>query len=145
MDRIYKLFGLAIVVLQLHLAEQLLFGIDELYELQGAYAKYASLFDNADVAAVVAVGLVTTLVMLACYALMIGGRPALVVIACFGLEFNFELHHVIKALATGEYFPGAVTAVAMWIIGNLLLKQAWRVRNQYRSQFTRLSAAAGLL
>ena len=137
MERLQKLFGWAIVLLWVHMTEQIMFGLDELYELQAVYAKFATLFTNADLAAVVMVTIITSVVFLFCYGLMIGGRAALAVFTYFGLEFTYELHHVFKTITHGEYFPGAVSSIAIATVGCLILKQVWAVRNLYGFQFSR--------
>ena len=142
MQRLHKLFGWAIVLLWVHMAEQLMFGLDELYELQTAYAGFASLFSSADLAAVVGVTIVTSMVFIFCYGLMLGGRAALAVFTYFGLEFMFELHHVVKTILHGEYFPGAVSAIALGTLGYLVLKQVWTLRNSAAFHLRRNTQAA---
>jgi hypothetical protein len=64
MNDIRRWFGWLIVVLIAHLAEQLLFGIDELYELKGQMATVLGLFPNPDYGIVMLVGVVVLLVQL---------------------------------------------------------------------------------
>jgi hypothetical protein len=124
--RLPHLFLLAIVVLQLHMVEQLLFGLDELYELQAMVGSVTPLFSDADRAAVVLVFAVVTVVLLLCYGFMTGGVPRLIAASFFGVEFMFESHHIVKTIARGAYFPGAVTAIAFVILGALILATARR-------------------
>ena len=64
--RLPHLFLLAIAVLQLHMVEQLAFGLDELYELQAMVGTVVALFSDADRAAVVLVFGIVTVVLLLC-------------------------------------------------------------------------------
>jgi hypothetical protein len=43
----------------------------------------------------------------------------------FGFQFMVEMHHVIKS-ATGGYFPGAVTALPIVVLGVVIVATAWR-------------------
>ena len=124
--QIPRLFLAAIVVLQLHLLEQLLFGLDELYELRAMVATALAWFSDADRGAVVLVFAVVTAVLFFCYGFMTGGRPRLIAATFFGLEFIVESHHIIKTIARGAYFPGALTAVAFVTLGVLILVRVWR-------------------
>ena len=83
------------------------------------------------------VTIITSLVFLFCYGLMIGGRAALAVFTYFGLEFTYELHHVFKTIVHGEYFPGAVSSIAIATVGCLILKQVWALRTSRGVQFSR--------
>jgi hypothetical protein len=120
------LFLLAIVVLQLHMVEQLAFGLDELYELQAMVGTVVALFSDADRAAVVLVFGVVTVVLLLCYGFTTGGVPRLIAASFFGLEFMVESHHIVKTIVRGAYFPGAVTAIAFVVLGALILATARR-------------------
>ena len=124
--RLPHLFLLAIVVLQLHMVEQLLFGLDELYELQAMVGTAMALFSDADRAAVVLVFAVVTVVLLLSYGFMTGGVARLIAASFFGIEFMFESHHIVKTIVRGAYFPGAVTALAFVALGALILVTARR-------------------
>jgi hypothetical protein len=126
MRSVRDLFPLAILLMGLHLVEQLLFGIDELYELRGLATGAVNAFSDPDRGIVVMVFAVTILVLFFCYGFMSGGLPRLIAGSFFGLEFMGESHHLIKTVARGEYFPGAVTATAIAFVGALVLKAAWR-------------------
>jgi hypothetical protein len=126
MIRIQHLFLLAICLMPVHIAEQLLFGIDELYELQAATRACLSLFDDPERGTVVIVGVVTTVVLFFCYGFMAGGVPRFIATMFFGLEFMFEGHHIVKTVVRGAYFPGAVTALALVVVGAMIATTAWR-------------------
>jgi hypothetical protein len=109
-----------LAVLVLHGVEQLLFGIDELYEMKAAVATYQSWFANPDYGTVVLVFLVVIVVQSITLAGLSGGRWILLPAGFFGLAGVGEIHHVVKTFAHGAYFPGAVSAVAFATVGALL-------------------------
>ena len=136
MKRTQQLFLLASVMVPLHIVEQLLFGIDELYELQTMLSTAVNRFDDPDRATVVLVGLVVTMVLFFGYGFMAGGVPRLIAVAFFGLEFRVESHHIVKTIARGAYLPGAVTAAALAGIGALILASGWREFHATRTRET---------
>jgi hypothetical protein len=129
--RLDQLFLAALVLLPLHGIEQLLFGLDELYELRAQLGAAVGLFADPNVGTVVLVFAGTAAVLFFCYGFMVGGIPRLIAGTFFGLEFMVESHHVVKTLVRGAYFPGAVTAVPFAILGALVLATAWR---EFRQQ-----------
>jgi uncharacterized protein with HXXEE motif len=133
--RLPQLFLIAIVLLQLHMVEQLLFGYDELYELQAMVGTAVTWFPDADQAAVVLVFAVVTAVLFLSYGFMSGGVPRLIAASFFGVEFMVEGHHIVKTIVRGAYFPGAVTAIAFVALGALILASA---RREFRHASPRL-------
>jgi hypothetical protein len=129
MTEIRRWFGWLIVVLIAHLAEQFLFGIDELEEIKRFGAVYYSWFSNPDYASVVLIGLIVLIVQALLYATLLGGNWRLLPFGYFGVVGIAELHHVVKTILHQSYFPGAVTAIAFATVGGLLLRavvQEWR-------------------
>lgn len=120
-----RLFLFAIAAMALHGIEQLAFGLDELYELRAMTGAVLGWSGNPDVATVVMVFAVTMLVLFFGYGFMAGGVPRLIAATFFGLEFMGESHHIVKTVTRGEYFPGAVSAVMLVMLGVLMLKTAW--------------------
>jgi hypothetical protein len=45
----------------------------------------------------------------------------------------YEFHHVAKTIARGEYFPGAVTSLALVAVGAMVVVTAWREFTSTRS------------
>ena len=115
-------FGWLPIILILHGIEQLLFGLDELYELQGQVGMVLGLFANRDAGIVVLVFAVVLLVQAFVYAFMVGGRWRLLAPTFFAVAALGESHHIIKTIARLDYFPGAVTAIAYVAVGVLLLR-----------------------
>jgi hypothetical protein len=119
-------FGWLPVILVLHGVEQLLFGLDELYELQGQVGFVLDLFANRDAAIVVLVFAVVILVQAFVYGLLSGGRLRLLGPGFFALAALGESHPVVKTIVRAEYFPGAVTAIPYVIVGALVLRAVAR-------------------
>jgi Protein of unknown function with HXXEE motif len=123
------------------MCEQLMTSLDELQELKGFTAKYYGWFSNTDVATVVLVMIMFSLMNLIVYALLMGGRPRLIAVGLFAAVAAGEVHHIIKTIVHAAYFPGAVTAIPFFVFGVLLLRaiiREWRAMSAGRT----LSAAA---
>lgn len=108
-------------ILVLHMAEQFMFGIDELYEVKAAVAAYQNWFGNADYATVflVLVGGVTVQFMV--LAGLAGGKWTLIAPGIFALEGFTQIHHIAKTISHGAYFPGTFTAIPYVPIAVMLL------------------------
>jgi hypothetical protein len=140
MNEIRRWFFWLPVVLALHGVEQLMTGLDELYELQGQVGFLLGLFPDRDSGIVVLVFAVVILIQLFVYGLLKGGRWALVAPAYFGLAALGESHHIIKTIVRAAYFPGAVTAIPYVVVGALLLRAV--VREFRKSERPAMRAAA---
>jgi uncharacterized membrane protein YjjP (DUF1212 family) len=114
-----------------HGIEQLLFGLDELYELQGQLGAVLDLFRNRDAGIVVLVFAGVLLVQVFVYTGLVGGRWQLLAPAFFAVAALGESHHIIKTVFRIDYFPGAVTAIAYVTVGILLLRT---VMLEFRAQ-----------
>ena len=127
-------FGWLPVILVFHGIEQLLFGFDELYELQGQVGAVLGLFANRDAGIIVLVFAVVLLVQLFVYTLLSGGRWRLLGPTFFAVAALGESHHIIKTIFRLDYFPGAVTAIPYVVVGALLLRAIVR---EFRSDSLR--------
>ena len=126
MTNVPRLFLFTTAMIPLHIVEQLVFGIDELYELRSMAWDMVSWLPDPDYGIVVQVGVVTTLVLGLCWAFMVGGVPRLIASGFFGLQFMVESHHIIKTIVSGNYFPGAVTATVIVGLGAMIVASVWR-------------------
>lgn len=70
--------------------------------------------------------IVVLLVQLMVYGSLVGGRGPLFGPGFFGVSGLVESPHIIKTVASGAYFPGAVTAIAFVTVGFLLLRAVVR-------------------
>ena len=123
---IRTLFGLLVVVAPLHMGEQLLTGLDELYRLKAVLAVYLSWFDDPDYGIVVLVTIAGTLFLLLAYGLLLGGRARQLAIGLLGVLAVTESHHLFTAVARGGYSPGVITAIPFVVIGVLMLREIKR-------------------
>jgi hypothetical protein len=119
-------FGCLVLVGPIHMAEQLMFGLDTLHELRAIMASYYSHFSNADVGTVILVIAVVTLVQSLLLAVLAGGRGRLSVAGLFGVMGVGESHHFVQTVMYGGYFPGVVTSIAYVWIGVMLLRAVIR-------------------
>lgn len=141
MRDVQRWFGWLFVILPLHGVEQFLTGIDELYVLQRQMSSVLGLAPNPDYAIVLMVFVVVLAVMAMIYAALFGGgRARLAGPIFFGVAGLIEIHHVIKTLVNGAYFPGAVTAIPFVFIGFMLLRASLR---EWRTQAKPVTVAGG--
>ena len=77
MQDIKRWFMWLIIILPIHLVEQFLTGLDELYELQGQLAVIYGWFPNADYVTVALVGIVVMAVFLLVYGVSLAGGRGL--------------------------------------------------------------------
>ena len=140
MRDVKRWFGWLMAVLVVHLAEQFAFGIDELEEMKQFSAWFHGWFSNQDYGSVALIGLGVLVVMLVARAGLAGGRWPLAPAGFFGLAGVGEIHHIVKTVAHGAYFPGAVTAIAYVTVGALLVRAV--VRELRSASRARVAAAA---
>src|SRR5215471_2645349 len=114
MPGIQRWFGLLIFVAALHMIEQLITGLDELYMIQRVLNIYYGWFKNSDFATVLLVTVVVVFVLLLIYGVLLGARPLLFVMAFFVLISISEVHHIVESAVQQRYVPGTITAIA-WI------------------------------
>jgi hypothetical protein len=120
--QLLRWFALLVAVGPIHMAEQLMFGLDTLYELRAAIAPYYSNFKNPDVGTVLLVIVVVVLVQVMVLAALAGGRARLCVAAFFGVMGVVEAHHILQTVAGLQYFPGVVTSVGYVWAGIMTLR-----------------------
>lgn len=63
------------------------------------------------------------LILVAVFLMLRGEKWQLRVIAIAGFIYIYELHHIIKAILAGGYYPGLYTALVFPIIGFLFWKE----------------------
>jgi hypothetical protein len=81
------------------------------------------LFDPAaaDVASVLLITIVWTIVSVLFYALLCEGNARLLVLGSFALFAATEIHHVVESILKSAYDPGVITSVPYAVLGYLLL------------------------
>jgi hypothetical protein len=114
---------LALVLIgPIHMAEQMVSGLDTLYELQALVAVWQSYFDNPDVGTVILVIAAVTLIQSLLLATLAGGRWRLFAAGFFGVQAVGEAHHLIQAAVNRAYFPGLITSIAYTWIGVMVVR-----------------------
>lgn len=139
--QLIRWFGCLVLTGPIHIAEQLMFGLDTLDELKGITASYYSHFSNADVGTVMLVIFVVTLVQSLLLATLAGGRWRLSVAGFFGVAGVAEVHHIVQTVWHGSYFPGAVTSIAYIWVGVMILRAVVREWKPAQSMTARQAAA----
>jgi hypothetical protein len=61
--------------------------------------------------------------------LLLNERAQFYILGLAGVIYVFELHHPIKALLTGGYYPGLITSLVFPIIAFLFWKEWLRIKN----------------
>lgn len=130
--KLKTLLLLSIVVVYLHFVEEVISG----FYLNDWIMRYiSSLFSNINQAQYFASHITWILMIGPAALLVLGGKWTLRVLTLFGFFFVFELHHLIDAIRTMNYYPGVITNIVFEVIGVFYwreLIQNWRknyVRN----------------
>jgi hypothetical protein len=129
MQRIQNWWLSLTIVGPLHMAEQLITGIDEYHMIKeqvvdGYYWFFAPA--DTDWATVLLVTIVWTFVSLLFYAVLKGGRPMLAVMGAFGAFGASEIHHVIEQVTKTVFEPGVLTSVPYSAVGVLMIIAVWQ-------------------
>ena len=127
-SQILRWFGLLVAIGPVHMAEQMISGLDTLDELRVFTSGYYSYFTNPDIGTVTLVILIVTFVQLLVLATLAGGRWRLSVAAFFGFMGLVETHHIVQTVVRAAYFPGVITSIAYVWFGVMILrcvKQEW--------------------
>ena len=128
MTRIRTLFLVLTVVGPLHMTEQMLTSIDEFHAIRALFAHYYGWFDPSasDLASVLLITIVWTVVSLIFLALLWDRTPRLIVVGLFGLFGAAEVHRVLQTLVKGAYDAGVITSVPYAVAGCLLVSAVAR-------------------
>ena len=117
-----RLYAWLKVLTVLHIVEQLIFGMQDLHELQRLLAVYESRFGDTNGSIAVLVTMSAGLAALAIGGIIKGGLARFLAMFALGLPTLGEFHHVVESLKFGQYTPGTVTAVPSVICGILFLR-----------------------
>ena len=121
MNATTRWFGWLVVILPLHMLEQMAFGLDELARLRQVLGIYFGWFVEPDYGVVLLVTIVATLVNYLVYLILRGGTGRRIALTVFGILGVGELHHLLETAVALRYTPGTLTAVPYVIFGVLLL------------------------
>jgi hypothetical protein len=117
----------------LHIVEQVIFGMQDLHQLQHIISIYESWFANTTTARAVLVTIIMALAALGARCIINGGFARFITMFVLGLPTIGELHHVIETVRARCYTAGTVTAVPSIICGVLFL---WALVRENRAPKT---------
>ncbi len=121
--KLKTLFLLSIVIVYLHFFEEVISGF---YKNDWIMLYISSHFQNINQAQYYGSHIVWILMIGPAALLVLGGKWTQRVLALFGFFFIFELHHLIDAIRTLSYSPGARTNIAFEVIGFFYWKELLR-------------------
>lgn len=108
------LLMISIAIVYLHFFEEVVSGF---YVNDWIMESISSLFQNVNQAQYYGSHVVWILMIGPAALLALGGKWTLRVLTLYGLFFIFELHHLIDAIRTFNYYPGVITNIAFEIVG----------------------------
>ena len=106
-NRLQTLFTLALLLVAAHGVEEVSTGF--MYH-DGFVNYFANIIDTKEELFYWSFHIMWWLMLIVVYLLLKGGKWALIPLSLFGIVFIVEIHHLIKALAFGGYYPGMITA-----------------------------------
>ena len=113
-DKLKKLYLLAMLLIAAHGVEEYLSG----FSYKDSFVFYfASLFESKEQVFYWSFHIMWWLFIPIAYLLILGGRWVLYLLSLFSVVFAFELHHVIKGILSGGYYPGMITGFFYPILG----------------------------
>ena len=117
-----RLYGWLKLLTALHVVEQLIFGMEDLHQLQHLIVVYESWFGNTNAAITMLVTGGIALAVLAMRCILKGGFARFITMFVLGLPTIGEFHHLVEAARVGHYTPGVVTAAPSIVCGVLFLR-----------------------
>lgn len=117
-----RLYGWLKVVTVLHIAEQLIFGMQDLHQLQHLRVVYESCFANKNMGLALLATISTGAAIIAICCIVKGGFARFITMFVLGLPTIAEVHHLLDTLRAGRYTPGTVTAIPSILCGVLFLR-----------------------
>ena len=137
-----RLYAWLKLLTALHIVEQLIFGMQDLHDLQHMLAIYETWFRSSCTAIAILTTITGALAVLAVRCIVEGGFARFVTMFALGLPTIGEVHHLVATTRAGHYMPGTVTAVPSIVCGVLFLRALIK---EYRpSKTVRVTAAIPL-
>jgi len=138
-----RLYACLKLLTMLHIVEQLIFGMQDLHELQHLMAVYENHFGDTNGSLAVLLAIAAGLAALVIRCILKGGGARFAAMFILGLPTIGELHHLFETVQTSHYSPGAVTALPSVICGVLFLRAL--VKEYRPSKTVRVNPARGSL
>jgi len=67
------------------------------------------------------------------YFIIRSGRLVMPLLVILGLLYMYEIHHLIKTFQAGGYYPGLITAIALYCLGVLYWREFLASRLKWRA------------
>lgn len=117
------LLMISIGIVYLHFFEEVISGF---YKNDWVMMSIGSLFQNVNQAQYYSSHVVWILMIGPAALLALGGKWTLRVLTLYGFSFIVELHHLIDAIRTLNYYPGVITNIVFEIVGFFYWKELLR-------------------
>lgn len=125
-NRLKNIFGLSIPLFVAHGIEEFL---THFYDVdahdQAIFGLLSSLSNHG--ATFVTFQIMFWLLLIIAFILLLGEKWQLRVLAIAGMVYVYEIHHIIKALSVGGYYPGLITALIFPFIAVIFWKEWFKV------------------
>ncbi len=129
--RLKIIFGLSIPLFIVHGVEEFL---THFYDIdthnQAIFGMLSSLSVHG--ATFVVFQVMLWLLLIIALLLLLGEKWRFNVLAIIGLVYLYEFHHIYKAVLTGGYYPGLVTALVFPVVAFFFWKEWLRIKKQIR-------------
>ncbi len=121
-SRLKTIFAVSIPVFIMHGIEEFKMHFYDIDSHSGAIFGTLSSLSNHG-ATFVTFQIMLWLLLIVSLLLLVGGRWQFYTFSIIGLVYVYELHHVIKAISVGGYYPGLYTSLAFPVIGFLFWRE----------------------
>src|SRR3989344_5164662 len=120
--KLKTIFGLSIPLFIAHGIEEFLTGFYNLDAWdQAIFAPLASLSVHG--AMFLTFQIMFWLLLIISFLLLRGERVQFYLLALLGVIYIFELHHIVKAILAGGYYPGLITSLAFPVVAVFFWKE----------------------
>ena len=125
--RLKKIFALSIPLFIAHGVEEF---VTHFYDTDAwDQAIFGNLFGNLSThgATFITFQIMLWLLLTISFLLLLGEKWQFRVLAIAGVIYIYELHHIIKAVSVGGYYPGLITALAFPIVAYFFWREWFRI------------------
>ena len=125
--RLKKIFALSIPLFIAHGTEEF---VTHFYDTDAwDQAIFGNLFGNLSThgATFVTFQIMLWLLLIISFLLLLGEKWQFRILAIAGVIYIYELHHIIKAVSVGGYYPGLITALAFPIVAYFFWREWFRI------------------
>ena len=124
-EKLRNIFGLSILLFIVHGIEEIMMGFSSAdSHVIFMFGKLATL--PTIQALFILFQIMLWLTLIVSYLMLRGPKWQLRLMIIPGLVFIYELHHLYKAIDVGGYYPGLLTAIALYVAGFFFWKELTR-------------------